>query len=192
MPRHNVREQLVDAGLHTLYRQGFNGSGVQDITAAAGVPKGSFYNHFESKEAFALEVLERFWLSGDNRRSLLADTQTDPVERLRRHFKALSDAVVRYDVHAGCLIGNFSTELSGQSEPVRDRLIRIYADWTKGVEACVQEAADAGSLRAGLSPGDVAAFLINAWEGAVMRAKVERSRLPLDQMNSVAFAALFS
>src|SRR5713101_8636342 len=61
MARANVREKLVTAGLDTLYRRGFNGCGVEDITRAAGVPKGSFYNYFESKEALGIEVLERFW-----------------------------------------------------------------------------------------------------------------------------------
>ncbi len=60
MPRPNVREKIVDAGLRVLIEKGFNGCGVQDITAAAGVPKGSFYNHFESKEALGAEVVERY------------------------------------------------------------------------------------------------------------------------------------
>jgi len=59
MPRPNVREKIIDAGLKVLIEKGFNGCGVQDITAAAGVPKGSFYNHFESKEALGGEVVER-------------------------------------------------------------------------------------------------------------------------------------
>lgn len=192
MARHSTREHLIDSGLNTLYRQGFNGSGVQEITAAAGVPKGSFYNHFESKEAFALEVLERFWQGGDHRRALLTDKDVDPVERLRRHFRSLSDAIVRYDIHAGCLIGNFSSELPSQSDLVRERLTKIYADWTKGVETCVDEAKQSGRLRPDLSSADVASFLVNAWEGAVLRAKVERSRAPLDQMDRTAFPAFFT
>ena len=94
MPRANVREQLIEAGLQTLHLHGFNGSGVQDITDAAGVPKGSFYNHFESKEALALQALERFWQNGAGRRALLSDTSVEPVERLRRYFRAL-DRVMR-------------------------------------------------------------------------------------------------
>lgn len=70
MPKPNVREQLMEAGLRTLHSQGFNGCAVQDITQAAGVPKGSFYNHFESKEALALAALEMFWVNGTARRAL--------------------------------------------------------------------------------------------------------------------------
>ncbi|ARB31325.1 TetR/AcrR family transcriptional regulator [Pseudomonas tolaasii] len=79
MARHSVRKQLIDAGLETLHLSGFNGCAVQDITRAAGVPKGSFYNHFESKEALALFVLERFWEGGAERRARLLDPSVDPV-----------------------------------------------------------------------------------------------------------------
>ena len=57
MAKANVRERLLDAGLETLHRCGFNGCGVQEIAETAGVPKGSFYNHFESKEALGAAVL---------------------------------------------------------------------------------------------------------------------------------------
>jgi AcrR family transcriptional regulator len=77
MARPNVRQKIVDAGLKILIERGFNGSGVQDITDAAGVPKGSFYNHFESKEALGAEVLKRYGLDNP-RRPALADTSFAP------------------------------------------------------------------------------------------------------------------
>jgi TetR/AcrR family transcriptional regulator, transcriptional repressor for nem operon len=192
MPRPNVREQLIEAGLQTLHLHGFNGCGVQDITDAAGVPKGSFYNHFESKEALALEALERFWQNGASRRALLSDTNLDPVERLRRYFRALSEAVVRQNFQRGCLIGNFSSELSAQSREVRDRLAEIYAAWTRSIESCVREAEKAGRVQPRLPAGTIAIFLVNAWEGAVLRSKVERDKSALDQFDRVVFASIFT
>lgn len=50
MAKPHVREEILAAGLETLHNRGFNATSVQDITEAAGVPKGSFYNHFASKE----------------------------------------------------------------------------------------------------------------------------------------------
>src|SRR5277367_3249297 len=85
MGRPNVRQKIVDAALKVLIEKGFNGCGVQDITAAAGVPKGSFYNHFESKEALGAEVVECY--GRDNpRRAALADTSIPAMQRLRAHF----------------------------------------------------------------------------------------------------------
>ena len=192
MPRANVREQLIEAGLQTLHQHGFNGSGVQDITDAASVPKGSFYNHFESKEALALQALERFWQNGAGRRALLSDTSVEPVERLRRYFRGLADTVVHHDFQRGCLIGNFSTELSAESKEIRDRLAEIYAAWSRSIESCVREAEKAGRLQPRLPAAVVATFLVNAWEGAVLRSKVEQDKSPLDQFERVVFASIFT
>ena len=87
MPKPNVREQLLEAGLRTLHTQGFNGCAVQDITQAAGVPKGSFYNHFASKEAFGAEVVDVYFDSGlSELRALLTNEKVPPLERLRSYF----------------------------------------------------------------------------------------------------------
>jgi TetR/AcrR family transcriptional repressor of nem operon len=192
MARPNVREQLIEAGLETLHLHGFNGSGVQDITDAAGVPKGSFYNHFESKEDLALQALERYWQNGAGRRGVLSDTALDPVERLRRHFRGLSDLAIRQNFQKGCMIGNFSTELSAQSKEVRDRLAGIYAAWSRSIESCVREAEKAGRVQSRLPAATIAAFLLNAWEGAVLRSKVEQDKSPFDQFDRVVFASIFT
>ena len=192
MPRANVREQLIEAGLQTLHQHGFNGSGVQDITDAARVPKGSFYNHFESKEALALQALDRFWQNGAGRRALLSDTSVEPVERLRRYFRALSDTVVHHNFQRGCLIGNFSTELSAESKDIRNRLAEIYAAWSRSIESCVREAQKADRVQPRLPAAVVATYLVNAWEGAVLRSKVEQDRSPLDQFERVVFASIFT
>jgi TetR/AcrR family transcriptional repressor of nem operon len=192
MSRPNVREQLIEAGLQTLHLHGFNGTGVQDITDAAGVPKGSFYNHFESKEDLALQALERYWQNGSARRAVLSDSRLDPVERLRRYFRGLSDLAVRQDFQTGCMIGNFSTELSAQSKEARDRLAEIYAAWSRSIESCVREAEKAGRVQPRLPAPTIAAFLLNAWEGAVLRSKVEQDKSPFDHFDRVVFASIFT
>ncbi|HGQ7767841.1 TPA: TetR family transcriptional regulator C-terminal domain-containing protein [Pseudomonas aeruginosa] len=191
MARHNVREQIIDAGLQTLQLSGFNGCAVQDITQAAGVPKGSFYNHFVSKEALALLVLERFWESGAERREQLSDVGIDPIERLRMHFKALSDAVVLQEFRKGCLIGNFSSEMA-RNEDIRLRLVSLYAMWSRALSTCIEHAKAAERVRPDLPAEAIADFLVSAWEGTVLRAKVEQNRSALDQFEKVTFASFFT
>lgn len=190
MARPNVREQLIEAGLDTLHLHGFNGCAVQDITNAAKVPKGSFYNHFESKEALALEALERYWQNSASSRSLLSDTSLDPVDRLRRHFRALADEADQSKYLRGCLIGNFSSELP-QNRDIRDRLAGMYAAWARSIESCVREADQIGRVQPQLPTADIAAFLVNAWEGAVLRSKVEQDRSAFDQFERVVFSSIF-
>ena len=190
MARASVREEIVEAGLETVRRRGFNASGVQDITRAADVPKGSFYNHFESKEAFGVAVVDEYWRRAAGAVSVLRDEELSPLARLRRHFGVMAENLAEQDYEAGCLIGNFEAELSGQSEPVRERLSGVLAEWRREIERCVREAQDAGEVRADLEPGALAAFLLDGWEGAILRTKVERDGRPLKQFEEVVFSAL--
>ena len=191
MARVSVREKIVAAGLDALHRRGFNGCGVEEITRAAGVPKGSFYNHFESKEAFGIEALERYWHTAAARLGMLDDQTLPPVERLRRYFDSLADLLACWDYQKGCMIANFSTELADQSREVRDRLSVIWAEWTRAIEGCVREAQGAGRARSDLDPATIAAFLVKAWEGAVLRAKVNKDSQALDQFRQVVFTTIF-
>lgn len=191
MAKANVREQLLDAGLRTFHSRGFNGCGVQDITQAAGVPKGSFYNHFPSKEALALAALEVFWEGGAARRALLADGSMDPVERLRLHFQKLSKALARLGYQPGCMIGNFSAEMAGQPDFKR-RLEQIYGDWGQALASCIDEVRLAGQLKVDLPSQVLAAFLVNAWEGAVLRAKVQGKGAAFDDFEQAVFAGFFA
>src|SRR5271163_548230 len=104
MPRPSTREQIVQAGLKCLVEKGFNGVGVQDITATAGVPKGSFYNHFESKEALGAEIVERYG-ADPRRREILTDKSVAPLERLRRHYERLNGRFTDSNFQRGCILG---------------------------------------------------------------------------------------
>src|SRR2546428_8288284 len=92
MPRPSLREQLLSAGLETLRRKGFNATSVQDITDAAGAPKGSFYNHFESKEALAAEAVRTYVEKGRERLAILRESKLSPLRRLKKYFASLNQA----------------------------------------------------------------------------------------------------
>jgi len=87
-----VRSRLLSVGRDVVHDRGFNGCGVQDITTAAGVPKGSFYNYFESKEMFAAEILDDYWQSIEDRHGpILYDARIRPLARIAKFFRALTD-----------------------------------------------------------------------------------------------------
>ena len=188
MSRFNTREQLLEAGLETLHKRGFNATGVQDIVDAAGVPKGSFYNHFASKDALGAEVVQLYAEKSAERRRMLQDTAVAPLLRLRRYFEGLNALGVPSGYASGCLLGNFASEVSGQSPAIRDCLAMAFGDWTDAVAAVIAEAQQAGAVPRKLPASALATSLIDAWEGAVLRSKVTRSRAPLDTFLAVAFA----
>lgn len=192
MPQVSVKEKIVTAAVETLHAKGFNASSVQDITDAAKVPKGSFYNHFETKEDLGVEVLDRYWQRVLNSLSMLNDTSLPAISRLKRYFHAMNDVSRKRDYYGGCLVGNMATEMPDQSRAIRERLAVILAAWSRAIESCVREAQADGSLRSDLDAGTVASFLLNAWEGAVMRAKVDKNRAPLDAFEKVVFRSLMT
>jgi TetR/AcrR family transcriptional regulator, transcriptional repressor for nem operon len=190
MPRPSLKGQIVDAAVETLHCKGFHGSSVQDITDAAKAPKGSFYNHFESKEDLAVAALQHYWERGETSREILRDTHHPPLERLNRYLDRLTGSARKDEFRRGCLIGNMSTEMAGENRPVRARLAALLGEWTKAIESCVREAQADGSVRRDLDPAFIAAFLLNSWEGALLRAKVDRDDSALKAFRRATSALL--
>lgn len=177
--------------MQAVHERGYNGCGVQDITDAAGVPKGSFYNHFESKEALGAEVLDRYWQNrGCVALRVLSDESLSPILRLRRYFASLAEGQASSKYRCGCLVGNMSAELSDQSRLVRDRLSSVLAGWTRALETCIREAQRGGEIRADLDARIIAGFLVDAWQGAILRTRVEKDGSALENFQTVVFAAL--
>ena len=192
MAKHSHKEALKAAGLRVMFRQGYHGTGVRDVVAEAGVPQGSFTNHFRSKEAFALQVLDDYF---DHTRELvdeaLGDASRPPRERLRHYLDIVTDRLAADRFTRGCLIGDFSLETSQVSEPLRRRLMDIYAEWLRPFAACIAEAQSSGAISDRFSPEDLADFLLTSWEGAILRMKVERNPAPLDRFRRIAFETVF-
>jgi TetR/AcrR family transcriptional regulator, transcriptional repressor for nem operon len=189
MPRPSnpeVRKRLLAAGLELIHARGFAASGVKDITEAAGVPKGSFYAYFPSKEAFAAEVLEAYWVDIETRIVPLLHGDGPMQERITRFFHALADDHAAANFMLGCLIGNLSLELSSSSEPIRGQLISVLERWGKALAECLRS----GDLRDDLDADDVASRLIESWEGAALRGKMIRSRIPYDRFEADTIPAL--
>jgi TetR/AcrR family transcriptional regulator, transcriptional repressor for nem operon len=190
MPRENVKEQIVAAAVEALHRKGFNGTSVQDITDAAKVPKGSFYNHFDSKEELAVAAVDRYWQGLLGRLGPLSNAKTPAVDRLKAYFRDLGERGRAREYRTGCMIGNMSTEMAGQSDMVRDRLAIVLAAWSRAIESCVREAQAEGAMRRDLDAKTIASFVLNAWEGAVMRSKVDRDPASFSTFEDVVFTVL--
>ncbi len=178
MAKDDVREQLVEVGLRTLLAGGYNHTGVQDLVAAADVPKGSFYYYFGSKEDFACAVIDRY-ADRATVSAILDDRTRPPLERLRRYFEVLVPLYEERGFAQGCLLGNLSLEMADGSEAMRERLASGFARWQAMFAAVFREAADRGELPVRSDPDALAAFCLDGWEGALLRMKAEKSAAPL-------------
>jgi TetR/AcrR family transcriptional repressor of nem operon len=193
MSRPSLRENILNAGLKVMFRSGYTGATVRDICVAAGVPLGSFTNHFRSKEAFAEEVLDRYFahLKGLVKQAL-DDKSLTPRERLKRYLDIISGVLAGDKWNRGCLIGDFSLETASQSKLLRERLEAIFQEWRAPFVSCIAEAQTAGEIDSTFDPTDLAEFLLASWEGAILRMKVERGPAALDRFKNIMFQTIFS
>src|SRR5277367_6275173 len=151
-----------------MFRAGYQGATVRDICAAAGAPHGSFTNHFRSKEAFAQEVLDRYFAKVQGAvREALDDKSLTPRQRLKRYVDIISGLLAGDKWSRGCLIGDFSLETTSQSKLLRQRLQAIFRDWRAPFASCIAEAQAIGEIDATFEPMDLAEFLLASWEGAI-------------------------
>ena len=192
MPKPSLRDTILDAGLRAMFRTGYHGTSVRDVTAAAGAPQGSFTNHFRSKEAFASEVLDRYFASV---RGLVAealeDTHLTPRSRLRRYLDLITGRLEGDGFSRGCLIGDLSLETSGSSEMLRTQLDAIFREWRAPFAACIAEAQASGEIASDFEAGELAEFLLASWQGAMLRMKVERSPAALKRFKKITFQTVF-
>jgi TetR/AcrR family transcriptional repressor of nem operon len=188
MPKPNVREKIVDAALDLFQTRGYNGSGVNDIVQTAGVPKGSFYNHFASKEALGLETIARYWQDADA--ESLRDVSVPPLVRIRQHFETLAERFGAGGYSRGCLLGNFGAEMAEANPNIRQALSQTLAAWTDALAQVLREARAEGLLPPDKDVDKFARFLIDAWEGCLIRGKVTKNRSAVDDFFDITFGCL--
>jgi TetR/AcrR family transcriptional repressor of nem operon len=187
----NTRDHLLQVGLRRIRSTGYAATGVKEILDDADVPKGSFYHHFTSKEAFAKEVLE-LYVRGENERvrKVFGDGKTAPLKRLRRYFDEMISVYGPTAKTSGCLLGNLSLEMADHSDSIQSVLHQSFSSWQTGIAGILQEAIDRGDLAKSSKPQELASFLLSSYEGALLRSKADRSGKPLETFLNFTFNVL--
>lgn len=186
-----TRELLLRAGLEVLTEKGFSATGIDEILGRVGVPKGSFYHYFDSKEAYGLALIERYGVFFARKLDRhFCNRALPPLDRLRAFVIDAKDGMARHEFRRGCLIGNLGQEMGALPESFRSRLRETLEDWQARFSACLIEAQNAGELAPEADAAQLAAFFWIGWEGAVLRAKLERSAQPLETFAGLFFAGL--
>lgn len=180
-----VRERLLSLGREVVHLRGYHACAVQDITTAAGIPKGSFYSYFDSKETFALEILQAYWTEISGLEAI--SPKKASLTPIGQHFRSLAEFHERNGFRHGCLMGNLALELGGTQEKIREFLAEIFDLWGSTVKNKLKIALPKHSETelAGLS-----SVLIAAFEGAVMQAKILQSNQPFRNFEALVLAKL--
>lgn len=175
-----TRESLCRAGVAALTEKGFSATGIDEILKSVGVPKGSFYHFFASKEAYGSELITlyaRYFVRKLDR--FLLDESLAPLKRIEAFCEEAERGMQRFDFRRGCLVGNLGQEMGALPESFRVQLTDVLLDWQARFERCLDEAKAAGEISTQADSARLAAFFWIGWEGAVLRAKLERNGEPL-------------
>jgi TetR/AcrR family transcriptional repressor of nem operon len=187
----STKDKLIATSVTLFAAKGFNNTGIAEILNHVGVPKGSFYHYFKSKEDLGLAVIDHYGLLlREGLAASLQATQGAPLVRLRQYF---DDVLAYFAEHFGrcnCLLGNLGQELALQSASMREAIYGHYQGIEALIAGCLAEAKQAGELAPSADEALLARQLFAAWEGCLIRAKLEQSTQPLKDLLSLYFDQL--
>lgn len=177
----SARTALLRAGVAILTEKGFSAVGIEETLSAASIPKGSFYHYFNSKDEFGLALIDAYadyfarkldrWFENQDR---------PPLQRIADFIADAREGMARHDFRRGCLVGNLGQEIGILPERFRARISAVLGDWEARTARCLRAARLAGEIPQDTNCEALAAFFWIGWEGAVLRAKLERNANALD------------
>lgn len=172
-----------------MHLSGYNGTGVQQIADASGIPKGSFYNYFDSKEDFAIEALKYYVTeSCSQAKVIFGDTTLTPLERLRKTFDMKIDEYChKWNFSLGDFLGNLSQEMGDINDKISKALNEQFYCMKEPLSAVLLEAQNKGEISAKHDIEKLAEFMINSWNGTLIRMKTSRSKETFENFMDLLF-----
>ncbi|WP_407169164.1 TetR/AcrR family transcriptional regulator [Bradyrhizobium sp. ORS 111] len=179
------------AGVALLSEKGFSATGLEQILQQVGVPKGSFYHYFTSKNEFGLAIIDAYadYFAKRLDRAFV-HTNLSPLSRIKFFMDDARAGMARFDFRRGCVVGNLGQEMGSLPNIFQEQLHGVLLDWQRRTALVFAEAQSVGELDARHNCESLAAFFWIGWEGVVLRAKLERSPDPIDIFSETFMALL--
>ncbi len=176
----DTREHLLATGEAIIQGKGFAAVGLAEILSYAGVPKGSFYHYFPSKEGYGVEMLRRYFLNYDEKLVLLLRPEAGHArDCLLAYFQGWVDHHQCSEHSHTCLAVKLAAEVSDLSEPMREMLAEGMGRVIHRLADAIRRGQQEGSLCTHLEPDELAASLYSLWVGSALLYKVLRSQQPM-------------
>ncbi len=186
----DTKTALLDEGTRLFLERGYHATGIQDVLTAAGVPKGSFYHHFRSKEDFGLQIVNRYGEAAlEQLDEMLSDPHYPPLQRVQRFFEAAFAQFTAQGCRYGCLMGKLGQELAEVNDAFRENVAYQLKRWAERIAQCLFEAVDRGELPTETNPQELGKLLIDGFQGAALRMKLERRSAPLQRFMNHYFGS---
>jgi TetR/AcrR family transcriptional repressor of nem operon len=176
-----VRKSILANGQRIIAGKGFSSVGITEILTASGVPKGSFYHYFGSKDAFGEALLESYfeaYLTDVD--AILSAPGLTMAQRLMKYWQNWQDTQSLPDGQGKCLAVKLGAEVADLSEAMRLALKRGTAGVTSRLARAIEAGVAEGSLSIGGTPEDVAQSLYQLWLGSSVMVKIARNAQPFE------------
>ena len=176
MRRKYFKEEILQKGKELVRERGYHNTGINDILRVCGIPKGSFYNFFESKEDFALQIID-LWLGEISEifQTTLAPQDIPPIQRIQNVYQQLLAINEGDGYRKGCLLSNMAVEVGGLNDKMAAVIATGHRKEVEMLSACIQEGQEEGSINTSYPPQKLAEYIHNGWHGALIQMKAERS-----------------
>lgn len=182
------RERLLEQGVQMLMERGYHGTGIKEILESVDIPKGSFYNYFSSKENFGAEVI-RHYIEPFIRQldEFLKRPDLDPLAALELYFNTLIEQLVDNEFKGGCLLGNLMGEIGDTSPTCRIALQEAVHKYRDKIQQAIEQGQLLGSIPSQRPSQALADLIVDYWQGALLRMKIEQSDAPLKNFMNFIF-----
>ncbi len=174
-------KRILDLGVRVVSQKGYHHLGLKELLDTAGIPKGSFYYYFDSKEDFGQKVALHYARNFlEDLKLVLLDKSQSPSERFLALFDERFNAYAKCAYKEGCLMGDLSNELAGQINSMQILIEKEFSAWEEVISQCIREGQELGEFNKNFSADELANFILNSWEGALTRMKASRSKEPFE------------
>jgi TetR/AcrR family transcriptional regulator, transcriptional repressor for nem operon len=187
----DAKNRILKAGARIVLEKGFCDTGLAEVLAAAGVPKGSFYFHFKNKEDFGLQLIDSFAeVLQSSQEKFYRDENLPHLERIRILFRWQTELFRKNNFIGGCPIGNLSLEMGDRNPAFRKKLNRVFLEMKKNLTAQLEQARKKGEVSDSIDPEETAGFILTSYQGALVQMKVAKSTVPHEIFDRMIFERL--
>lgn len=171
----NKRDYLIKTGQELIWSKGYDQCSIKDITNAAGLPKGSFYHYFESKEKFALEAMDEYI---DSRPEKTTDNNLN-IKTLERLIDSRIESIIEIQFARECYMSVMCHAYTEQEDEFRQKVITSINKSNETMNSLLKELMDKGLIRQNLNLHDLEEYIDFSWRGARLKARILKSDRPL-------------
>ncbi|MEE9321600.1 MAG: TetR/AcrR family transcriptional regulator [Granulosicoccus sp.] len=175
------RLSLLNEGVRIMTVRGYHGTGVKELVDTVGIPKGSFYQYFVSKENFCAEAVDHYINPYiESLQQHIDNKPGDALAALRNYFAEQTVAAAANNFQGGCLLGNLLGEIGEAQATCHGSLRNAVERYCRQIQIAFELAQNENTVTQEITATEMSNTLFCAWQGALLRMKVEQSVWPLE------------